>query len=113
MKRTKQNSTASSAKVREKVKDLAKKKKPASSKASSPSQEVTEKSTPPNPDKPSETLALPVETKPLDGSMKIDHLPFDTQANMIFNPLLGLRQRSVVGSDPKIAVPNAHVVTQK
>jgi hypothetical protein len=51
--------------------------------------------------------------KIIDGPVKIDHLPFETQANLIFNPLVGLRQRSVVGEDPNFAVPNAHVVGKK
>lgn len=106
MKRTKKISTPSSEKVRNKVKSIA-----ASKKSTAPSKApvVTSISTPLTQKPGSETL---VENKPLDGSMKIDHLPFNSQASMIFNPLQGFNQKAVVGKvdnkDP--FAPSAFVV---
>ena len=106
MKRTKKNTNAFSAKVKEKLKK-------ASSKRSTKQQAVTGPSTVTTPTPASETS---VENKPLDGSMRIDHLPFDKQAKMIFNPMMGFNQKQVVGKKDGVKdpfAPSVFVVEKK
>ena len=109
MKRTTKSSTAFSEKVKEKLKRASSKK----SQKRSAQPAATGKSTVTTPTSESETS---VENKPLDGSMRIDHLPFKNQADMIFNPLMGFNQKQVVGKkdggkDP--FAPSGFVVEKK
>ena len=100
--------TRGSSKDQAKAKTAAKIK--ARLKKSSPQTEEPKKSTVTEPTPNSETS---VKLKPLDGAMKIDHLPFKQQADMIFNPLASLSQKSVVGKDSSLASVSAFTVDKK
>lgn len=108
MKNTKKNTTGSS-KVKAKIKQLA------NSKKSTKPQEGIKESTPLTPESNQKTSDDAVEHKPLDGTMKIDHLPFESQMKVIFNPLMGVDQKQVVKSennkDP--FAPSGFVVERK
>ena len=111
MKPTKRSSKPSSG---EKIKSLVKKQAnlKKSNAPSAPLEDTKKSTVTQTPSSPPETL---VENKPLDGSMRIDNLPFQAQANIVFNPLISFNQKQVVGKadnkDP--FAPAAFVVERK